>query len=176
MPTVVRLFHRHHTGLLNIIFGLIAVAWLACQIFLPASEQPPILTQALQAVFGVWLTNLAYEQRHKDEEVEKRVTDLEGSDIGSRVGVLEDQRKPVASALSSVIEVQERELTANRAALQLMREAVVAKEEAGVPVLPETHIAIVQLERQIDLLALDVHNRRMELSEVAAAKDRGGTP
>lgn len=173
MPTVARLFRRHHTSALNIILFGVAAAWLACQLLLPADHQPPILTQALQAVFGAWLTNLAYEQRNKEDRIEKRVDSLEQSDIGGRVETLESEASTSRPhGLADVIDVQERELTANRAALQLMREAVVLKEVNGVPVLPETRAAIVQLEQQIKLLARDIAERRRELAEDTVTRSK----
>lgn len=173
MPKAARLWRRHHTSAVNLILFAVATGWLTCQVLLPATEQPPILTQALQAVFGVWLTNLAYEQRNKEQRIEKRVDDLETSDIGGRVADLEGTARHYHGGMADVIDVQERELTANRAALQLMREAITTKEANDIPVLPETRVAITQLERQIELLALDIEDQRNKMPEAAAAEERG---
>lgn len=74
-----RFFQRHHTNVLNVVLVGLALAWLGYQVSLPPAEQPAILNYALQATFGAWLTNLAYEQRHKEERIEHRVGNIEGS-------------------------------------------------------------------------------------------------
>ena len=75
-------------------------------------------------------------------------------------------------ALAHVLDVQERELAANRAALQLMKDAIEAKKSTGIPVLPETYEAVAQLERQTDLLAEDIDKRRAELRETRTIAER----
>lgn len=54
-----------------------------------------------------------------------------------------------------------RELEASRTALEQMRLVVAMKEDAGEPVLPETRVAIVKLERQVSALAGDLLRRRL---------------
>ena len=65
-------------------------------------------------------------------------------------------------AFSRVLDVQQRELMANRAALQLMRDAIDIKEAAGIAVLPETYEAARQLDHQITLLAEDIRKQRLK--------------
>ena len=158
-----RLFwKRHHANTLNAVCFCIGAAWLGFQI---AGAELPILNIALQATFGVWLTNLAYEQRNRDERRDVRIERLEagGSKTTERVEALEAVA-PTHATARDLLGVLERELATNRAALQSMREAITAKTSAGVPVLPETHRAIKLLERQIRDLAAEVEQRRAALA------------
>jgi hypothetical protein len=77
-------------------------------------------------------------------------------------------------ALHQVLNVQERELAANRVAMQVMLDAVEVKELNGIPVLPETFASIEQLRRQSVLLAEDIEKRRRQIEEQAAASGEEG--
>jgi hypothetical protein len=87
-----RLLKRHHMNMLHMVLGMVVVTWLGFQLFVPASEQPTILTNALQVAFGAWLADIAYDQRTRDEKVIDRVDKLERSDTKTvdRVGDLEN--------------------------------------------------------------------------------------
>jgi hypothetical protein len=77
-------------------------------------------------------------------------------------------------ALHQVLDVQERELAANRVAMRVMLDAVEVKEMNGIPVLPETFASIEQLRRQSVLLAEDIAKRRKQIEDNAAAHPSGG--
>jgi uncharacterized small protein (DUF1192 family) len=168
-----RLFKRHRTNMLHVILFLIAAAWLGFQTFAPTGPQVAFFNIALPAALGVWLNDLAYKQRRSEEvterrvgKTEERVDELEKSDIGGRVVSLEETAR-AHHGMPEVIEVQEREIVANRAALQLMREAVVLKEATGIPVLAETFIAMNELEKQINVLSKDIEKNRAQLKSNA---------
>lgn len=175
MVRTLGILKRHRTNMLHVVLGVIVVVWLGFQTFAPPTAQPPFLSVALQAAFGVWLTDLAYKQRRADEKTEqrvetteKRVDELESSNITGRVESLEETARS-HHGMGEVIDLQERELMANRAALQLMREAVVLKEATGIPVLPETLIAIGELQKQIDVLTKDIARNRAQLKSDATS-------
>lgn len=169
------LLKRHRTNMLHVVLAGIAAAWLGFQVFAPHSSAITILNNALPAALGVWLTDLAYKQRRAEEntaqrvgQTEKRVNELEQSDIGGRVDTLEETARS-HHGLAEVIDLQEREITANRAALQLMREAVVLKQATNIPVLPETFITIAELEKQISVLSRDIKKNRAQLKSDATS-------
>ena len=175
MVRTLGLLKRHRTNMLHVVLGAIVAAWLGFQML--ASEQPPFLNVALQAALGVWLTDLAYKQRRADEKTEqrvetteKRVDELESSDISGRVESLEETAR-AHHGLPEVLDIQERELIANRAALQLMREAAALKEASGIPVLPETWTAIAELEKQINSLSQDIDKNRAQLKSDSGTKE-----
>ena len=161
-----RLFKRHRTNTLHVVLGVIALVWLGFQVWVPASEQPTILTQVLQVAFGAWLADLAYDQRSQDEKVVDRVDKLEHKNpgIGGRVDRLESVAGTHAT-LDDLLEAQKRELNANQASLQSMRDIINIKKHAGVPVLPETLRAMEILESQIAALKQEIEQR-----------ERGGPP
>lgn len=159
--------------MLHVVLVGIALAWLGFGIYAPSGPQMAFLNIALPAALGVWLNDLAYKQRKADEntvkrvrETEKRIGDLEDSDIGGRIVALEDTAR-AHHGLAEVIDLQEREIVANRASLQLMREAVALKKATEIPVLPETYVAITQLEKQINALARDIESNRARLQSDA---------
>lgn len=167
---------RRRTNMLHVVLAGIAAAWLGFQLFAPHSAQTTILNNALPAALGVWLTDLAYKQRRADEkteqrvgQTEKRVNELEQSDIGGRVDTLEETARTHHGSMTDVIDLQEREIIANRAALQLMREAVVLKQANNIPVLPETFATMAELEKQIGVLSRDIKKNRAQLDSDATS-------
>lgn len=77
MPRTRLFFRRHHTNMINVVLIVVAGVWLCFQLWVKPTDQPPVLNLVLQATFGAWLTNLAYEQRHRDERVESRLDNIE---------------------------------------------------------------------------------------------------
>jgi hypothetical protein len=122
----------------------------------PAQQAPTYLTGLLGAS-GAALFGAAGSDKSKRDRV---VSDTADRAEAKADDALHRSDVSVDNALNRVLEVQDRELAANRAALQLMRDAVEVKEATGIPVLPETLAAIKQLEIQTDLLATDIHRRR----------------
>lgn len=73
-----RLLRRHYRLSINgILFGVVA-AWLGFQLFAP-THMPSMLNQMLPLTFGGWLTNLAYEDRRRDDRIEHRVGNAEAA-------------------------------------------------------------------------------------------------
>lgn len=83
MSPTLRFFRHHHMNMLHVVLGVVALTWLAFQIFAPADQQPPVLQVALQASFGAWLADLAYDQRNREEKVIHRVEDLERGGVAT---------------------------------------------------------------------------------------------
>lgn len=126
------LLRRHHTNALNVVMFLVAGTWLAFQLLLPATEQPPILNIALQATFGAWLTNLAYEQRNREERTEARVSDAE-----RRVGELEVSDTKTTGRVED-LETADSEKGERLEGLESMAQAVHPDEAAQEGVSPQT--------------------------------------
>lgn len=151
----------------TVIFGIIFVIVLIVTVLtdqLNGPDPAPAYLTGLLGAAGAALFGAAGSDKSKrDREVSATATRAE-SKADDALG-RSDASMDAAS--SRVIDVQERELVANRAALQLMKDAIEVKESSGIPVLPETLIAIAQLERQTDLLVNDIHNRRLQMNEDA---------
>lgn len=130
--------------------------------YLNGPADPPAYLVGLCGAAGSALFGAASSDKNKRErEVSATATRAESKADDA----LSRSDASTNAALARVLDVQERELFANRAALQLMRDAVEVKESSGIPVLPETLVAISQLERQTDLLAEDIQKRRREIDK-----------
>lgn len=144
----------------------ITLAWFLCLIayvsFRFANINAPELTNAFVTITGIFVGNLGIKKTRESAErsalIEEKLdrTEIKADDALGRSDVFIDQ------ALSRVLDVQEHEIVANRAALQLMKDAIKVKEETNIPVLPETYDAVTQLEHQIELLSEDIEKRRAE--------------
>jgi hypothetical protein len=151
------------------IFGVVFVVVLAITAltdYLNGPADPPAYLIATLAAASTALFGAASSDKGKrDREVSATATRAESKadDALGRADASAD-----ATQLR-VLGVQEREFAANRAALQLMRDAVEVKESAGIPVLPATIESIRLLERQTDLLAADIRERREQISAAALA-------
>lgn len=138
---------------------LCLIAYMACRF---ADINAPELTNAFVTITGIFVGNLGIKKTRESAEksalIEKKLdrTEIKADDALDRSGAFIDE------ALSRVLAIQEREIVANRAALQLMKDAIQVKEEANISVLPETYDAVTQLEHQIELLAKDIEKRRQE--------------
>lgn len=132
--------------------------------FLNGPSDPPAYLVGLCGAAGSALFGAASSDKSKRER-EVRDTanraELKADDALGRSDLATD------SALARVLDIQDRELAANRAALQLMRDAVDVKEQTGIPVLAETYVAIDQLERQTELLRQDIQKNRSRIAERA---------
>jgi hypothetical protein len=149
----------------TVIFAAVFVVVLAITAlsdYLNGSDDPPAYLVGLCGAAGSALFGAASSDKSKrDREVSATATRAE-SKADDALG-RSDASMDVA--LSRVLDVQDRELAANRAALQLMRDAVEVKESSGIPVLPETLVAIAQLEHQTELLSEDIRKRRLEATK-----------
>lgn len=147
------------TTIFGVVF-VIVLAITAASDLLNGSADPPAYLVGLCGAAGSALFGAASSDKSKrDREVSATATRAESKadDALGRSDATENY------AINRVLDVQERELAANRAALQLMREAVEVKQSTGIPVLNETFEAISQLEAQTDSLAEDIIRRRMQM-------------
>lgn len=145
------------------IFGVVFVIVLAITAvadFLNGSADPPAYLVGLCGAAGSALFGAASSDKSKREKEVSATADRAESKADDALG-RSDASMDVA--LTRVLHVQERELSANRAALQLMREAIDVKQATGVPVLHETFEAISQLQAQTDKLAEDIVRRRIQI-------------
>lgn len=164
---------RHRSWLSDtVIFGVVFVFTVGITVtvdILNGPVDPPAYLVGLCGAAGSALFGAASSDKAKREkEVSATATRAE-SKADDALG-RSDASMDVA--MTRVLHVQERELAANRAALQLMREAVEVKQSTGIPVLNETFTAISQLEHQTDLLAEDIIRRRVQMDR-DAQRNRG---
>jgi hypothetical protein len=113
---------------------------------------PTYLTGLLGASATAFFAAASSDKNKRDREI---------SATASRAESKADDA--LGRSVVSVLDIQERELSANRAALKSMKDAIEVKESNGIPVLPETHVAVAQLERQIELLAVEINTRRQQM-------------
>jgi hypothetical protein len=144
----------------TVIFAVIFVVVLgitAVSDYLNGSADPPAYLVGLCGAAGSALFGFASSDKNKrDKEVSATAIRAEAKADDALVHSHD-------VVLGHVLDIQERELAANRAALQLMHDAVQVKELNGIPVLPETHVAMAQLQRQVDLLDAEIQSRRAQL-------------
>jgi hypothetical protein len=156
---------RHNSWLSDtVIFATVFVVVLvitALTDYLNGQADPPAYLVGLCGAAGSALFGAASSDKSKRE---REVSDTANRAESKADDALGRSDASMDTSLARVLDVQERELAANRAALQLMHDAVEVKESTGVPVLPETLTAISQLERQTDLLADDIHKRRAQIN------------
>jgi hypothetical protein len=162
---------RHRSWLSDtVIFGVVFVIVLAITAIsdlLNGAADPPAYLVGLCGAAGSALFGAASSDKAKREKEVSATADRAESKADDALG-RSDASMDVA--LTRVLHVQERELAANRAALQLMREAVEVKQSTGVPVLHETFEAISQLAAQTDRLAEDIIRRRLQIDQDALAR------
>jgi hypothetical protein len=137
---------------------------------------PTYLTGLLGATATAFFAAASSDKNKREREVSDTATRAE-----SKADTALGQSAAVSSMADSVLAVQERQLLAERAALQAMYDAVEAKEVQGIPVLRETRVTIEQMERQIKLLDAEVEQRRAHASSPAEHAqvdlgDSGGEP
>jgi len=142
------------------LFVLVLLATVITDMLNGPTPAPTYLTGLLGASATAFFA-AASSDRHKREQEISDTADRAESKADDALG----RSEAVSHIAATVVEVQERELEANRRALRSMYDAVAFKESQGVPVLPETYMTIAQLERQIDRLANEIEERRKTLPE-----------
>jgi hypothetical protein len=160
----------------TVIFGVvfvITVAITAVSDFLNGPAEAPAYLVGLCGAAGSALFGAASSDKSKREKEVSATAERAESKADDALGRSDAS---MDAGLTRILRVQERELAANRAALQLMREAVDVKQASGVPVLHETFQAISQLQAQTDKLAEDIIRRRLQLdTEVQARSSYSAT-
>jgi hypothetical protein len=149
---------RSDTVIFAVVF-VIALAVTALTDYLNGLADPPAyliatLAAASTALFGAVSSDKG--KRDRDVSATAIRAEAKADDALGRSDASMDV------ALSRVVMVQERELAANQASLQLMKEAVKVKEASGVAVLPETRDSIALMETQIRRLAEDIEKNRAQ--------------
>jgi hypothetical protein len=149
----------------TVIFGAIFVGTLALTvvvgIFSGSAGPPAYLIGALGAA-GSALFGAASSDRTKRE---RDVSDTADRAESKADDALTRQATSFDMSMHQVLDVQERELAANKAALRSMLDAVEIKEQNGIAVLPETYTSIASMRHQIGLLTKDIAERRKQIEE-----------